>query len=246
MDTRRGARSAPHRKEGASSHDSHRAAPRLSPRGDETRTLILDTAEAMFVEHGYSGVTMRALTARAGVNLAAVNYHFGSKDQLLLEVFRRGSGAINRERARLLRAATAEAGGGAPTVRAILHALFAPPIRATLRTGSSLSQPAAGGRSIYMQFVARAALDGPDEMRAMIERDVAHLQRFVDALAEALPALPRDALLWRFHFAMGALHSLYHDLRRLEALSGAPLALGDADALVERVVAFAAAGLEAP
>lgn len=238
MDTRRGARSASHRKDGAS--------PRLSPRGDETRTLILDTAEAMFVEHGFSGVTMRALTARAGVNLAAVNYHFGSKDQLLLEVFRRGSGSINRERARLLREARTEAGGKALPVRTILHALFAPPIRATLQTRSSLSHPAAGGRSIYMQFIARAALDGPEEMRTMIERDVAHLKRFVDALSEALPQLPRADLLWRFHFAMGALHSLYHDLRRLEALSGGPLALDSADDLVERVVSFAAAGLEAP
>jgi AcrR family transcriptional regulator len=215
-------------------------APKGGQRGEETRTLILDTAERMFVANGYSGVTMRALTAEAGVNLAAVNYHFGSKDKLLLEVFRRGSLSINRERARLLREAEAAAGDEPASVRAILHALFDPPLRATLR-----AQQGTGGRTIYMQFVARAVLDGPPEMRALIERDVRHLERFVAALSRALPHLPREDLLWRFHFAMGALHSIYHDLRRLDALSGGASDMTDAEAIIDRVVAFAAAGLEA-
>ncbi|MEJ8571378.1 TetR/AcrR family transcriptional regulator [Microbaculum marinum] len=212
-----------------------------SPRGEETRTLILDTAERMFVERGYSGVTMRALTAEAGVNLAAVNYHFGTKDALLLEVFRRGSLAINRERARLLREAEALAAPGTAPVRDILRALFEPPLRATLAGGE-----ASGGRSIYMQFVARAALDGPAEMRTMLERDVRHLERFVAALANALPALSRPELLWRFHFAMGVLHSIYHDLKRLDALADGVCDMSDADAIIGRVVDFAVAGLEQP
>lgn len=211
-----------------------------SPRGEETRTLILDTAEGMFATHGYSGVTMRALTAAAGVNLAAVNYHFGSKDALLLEVFRRGGLSINRERARLLRAAEARSAPEPAPVREILRALFEPPLRATLT-----EQRKTGGRSIYMQFVARAVLDGPPEMRALIEQDVRHLERFVDALSRALPHLAREDLLWRFHFAMGALHALYHDLRRLEALSGGACDLTDVEAIIGRVVDFAATGLEA-
>ena len=216
------------------------AAQRGGPRGEETRTLLLDTAERMFVADGYSGVTMRALTAEAGVNLAAVNYHFGSKDKLLLEVFRRGSLSINRERARLLREAEAAAGDGAAPVRAILHALFAPPVRATFHRKAET-----GGSSIYVQFVARAVLDGPPEMRDMIERDVRHLQRFVAALSRALPHLPREDLLWRFHFAMGVLHSIYNNLRRLEALSGGSSDLSETEAIVTRLVDFAAAGLEA-
>lgn len=215
-----------------------------SPRGEETRTLILDTAEAMFVERGYSGVTMRALTAEAGVNLAAVNYHFGTKDALLLEVFRRGSLSINRERARRLHAVEAAAGNRPPAVRDILRALFEPPLRATFHSRRASSEGSAGGSSIYMQFVARAVLDGPPQMRALIERDVTHLERFVEALSRALPDLPREDLLWRFHFAMGALHSIYHDLRRLDALSGGACDLGDVDATIDRVVDFAAAGLQ--
>jgi len=210
------------------------------PRGEETRTLILDTAERMFVELGYSGVTMRALTAEAAVNLAAVNYHFGSKDRLLLEVFRRGSLAVNRERARLLRDAEARCGDAPVPVRDILTALFAPPVRTTFE-----SRETTGGSSIYVQFVARAVLDGPPEMREMIDRDVRHLERFVAALSRTLPDLPHEELLWRFHFAMGVLHSIYNSLRRLETLSKGTADMSDTEAIIDRLVTFAAAGLEA-
>jgi AcrR family transcriptional regulator len=227
------------KKETAPSRTASKSAPRAAPRGEETRTLILDTAEAMFLEQGYSAVTMRALTARAGVNLAAVNYHFGSKDALLLEVFRRGSLAINRERARLLREAETRAGSDPVPLREILHALFAPAVRSTFD-----EQTPIGGSSIYVQFVARASLDGPPEMRAMIEGDVRHLERFIAALSCALPGLSHTELLWRFHFAMGTLHSIYNNLRRLESLAKGDIDLTDADAITARVVEFAAAGME--
>ena len=55
----------------------------------ETRTRILDAAEELFMQHGFEGTSMRLLTAKAGVNLAAVNYHFGSKDAMVEAVFRR-------------------------------------------------------------------------------------------------------------------------------------------------------------
>lgn len=213
---------------------------RGAERGSETRQVILDTAERMFVEKGYSGVTLRDLTAAAGVNLASVNYHFGSKDALLLEVFRRGSIAINRARLKLLH--EVEESEAPPDVRAVLRALFAPPLRATLTIDSTGNE----GRSIYMQFVARAVLDGPPQMREMIETDVGHLHRFVDALAVAVPHLDRTELLWRFHFAMGSLHSMYTNMRRLDALSGGSVEIGDVEAVIDRLVEFCAAGLEAP
>lgn len=221
---------------------SVRAQARGAERGSDTRQVILDTAERMFVEKGYSGVTLRDLTAAAGVNLASVNYHFGSKDALLLEVFRRGSIAINRERLKLLQEAEAAGDVRPADVRAVLRALFAPPLRATLTADGTGNE----GRSIYMQFVARAVLDGPLQMREMIERDVGHLHRFVEALALALPHLERTELLWRFHFAMGALHSMYTNMRRLDALSGGSVGIDDVEAVLDRLVEFCAAGLEAP
>ena len=64
----------------------------------ETRTRILDAAEELFMQHGFEGTSMRALTTRAGVNLAAVNYHFGSKDALIEAVFRRRLDPVNLAR----------------------------------------------------------------------------------------------------------------------------------------------------
>src|SRR5512147_418953 len=64
----------------------------------ETRTRILDAAEELFMLHGFEGTSMRLLTAKAGANLAAVNYHFGSKDALIEAVFRRRLDPMNTAR----------------------------------------------------------------------------------------------------------------------------------------------------
>src|SRR5258708_18044674 len=64
----------------------------------ETRTRILDTAEELFMLHGFEGTSMRLLTSSAGVNLAAVNYHFGSKDALIEALFRRRLDPMNAAR----------------------------------------------------------------------------------------------------------------------------------------------------
>ena len=64
----------------------------------ETRTRILDAAEELFMQHGFEGTSMRLLTAKASVNLAAVNYHFGSKHALVEAVFRRRLDPMNQER----------------------------------------------------------------------------------------------------------------------------------------------------
>ena len=93
-----------------------------------TKAQVLTAAERLFALHGFQNVSVRDITAEAGVNLASVNYHFGSKDQLLFEIFRRRTAELNRERARMLHEA-ADRHGGAPPVREILRALFEPPMR---------------------------------------------------------------------------------------------------------------------
>jgi AcrR family transcriptional regulator len=65
---------------------------------DRTRTAILNAAEQLYAERGFSDVTLRDIVAAASVNLAAVNYHFGSKDELIAELFVTRSIATNRER----------------------------------------------------------------------------------------------------------------------------------------------------
>ena len=95
---------------------------------DQTRTAILTAAEKLWAERSFGEVTMRDIVAAAGVNLAAVNYHFGSKDELLAELFVSRTTVLNKERFAELKAAE-EAGGGSASVDAILLALVGPPLR---------------------------------------------------------------------------------------------------------------------
>lgn len=176
---------------------------------------------------------MRDITAEAGVNLASVNYHFGSKDALLFEIFRRRTGELNRERARMLHAAQ-DRNGGQPPVREILEALFAPPIR--------WSDPT-GGRSVSMQFIIRARSEGTAQMREALQHDVSHLERFADALIAARPGLPRETAYWRLHFCLGMIHNnRFAELERLHHLSGGLTAAADGAALLARMLDFAEAG----
>ncbi|MEX0637836.1 MAG: TetR/AcrR family transcriptional regulator, partial [Burkholderiales bacterium] len=95
----------------------------------ETQTRILDVAEELFMQHGFEGASMRMLTAKAGVNLAAVNYHFGSKDALVEAVFRRRLDPMNAERLAELERLEQEAAGKALTPEAIIRAFIGASLR---------------------------------------------------------------------------------------------------------------------
>jgi AcrR family transcriptional regulator len=198
-----------------------------------TKALVFETAERLFALRGFQAVSVRDITAEAGVNLAALNYHFGSKDALLMAIFRQRASELNRARARMLHEAM-DRHGGAPPVRAILHALMAPP---------TLWLAASGGRRISFQFLIRARSEGTAEMRAALASDVGHLRRFADALAKARPDLAQEDVLWRLHFVLGLLHNnTFAELDRLRALSGEMILDDDVGALLERMVDFAEAG----
>src|ERR1700692_3919326 len=89
---------------------------------DHTRTAILAAAERLYADRGFGDVTLRDIVAAADVNLAGGNYHFGSKDELIAELFVTRSIATNRQRLNELKAAE-EAGGGRAGIDAILRAL---------------------------------------------------------------------------------------------------------------------------
>src|SRR4051794_31518085 len=103
----------------------------ITPAADQdaaTKAAVLTVAERLFALNGFRNVSVRDITAEAGGNLASVNYHFGSKDALIFEIFRRRAGELSRERARMLHEAQGRH-GGRPPVREILAALIAPPLR---------------------------------------------------------------------------------------------------------------------
>src|ERR1700759_2621646 len=94
-----------------------------------TKTRILDAAEAQFMEHGFEATSMRGLTSAAGVNLAAVNYHFGGKEELFQAVLTRRLDPMNQERIDLLEKLEREPGGRAPSCEKILFAMLIPALR---------------------------------------------------------------------------------------------------------------------
>src|ERR1700759_1791840 len=175
-----------------------------------TKAAVFNAAERLFALHGFQNVSVRDITAEAGVNLASVNYHFGSKDALLFEIFRRRTAELNRTRARMLHEAS-DAGHGRPSVRAILEALIAPPARWLDPKGERL---------VSLQFIIRSRSEGTEAMREALTKDVSHLRRFADALLAARPDLAPEDVYWRLHFVLGMIHNnRFAEFDRLNTLS---------------------------
>ena len=208
-----------------------------APEADEThaatKAAVFNAAERLFALHGFQNVSVRDITAEAKVNLASVNYHFGSKDSLLFEIFRRRTSELNRERARMLHEAN-DRHGGKPPVREILKAYFAPPLRWASPDND---------RRISVQFIIRARSEGTAEMREVLRNDVSHLARFADALAAARPELPKEDVYWRLHFVLGMVHNnRFAEFDRLHHLSGGITREQDVEGLLSRMLDFAEAG----
>jgi AcrR family transcriptional regulator len=200
----------------------------------QTKALVFAAAERLFAVHGFQKVSVRDITAEAGVNLASVNYHFRSKDALLFEIFRTRTAELNRARARMLHEAS-DRHQGKPPVRDILEALIAPPVRWLAP---------ASDRRISLQFLIRARGEGTEEMREALRSDVSHLRRFADALLAARPDLPPEEVYWRLHFVLGLIHNnRFAELDRLHTLSEGLTREDDVDTLIKRMVDFAEAGL---
>ena len=198
-----------------------------------TKAAVFATAERLFALHGFQSVSVRDITSEAGVNLASVNYHFGSKDALLFEIFRRRTAELNRERARMLHEASTRH-DGKPPVRDILEALFAPPLR--------WASPE-NDRRISVQFIIRARSEGTADMREALAGDVSHLARFAEALLAARPDLPREIVFWRLHFCLGMIHNnRFAEFDRLHVLSDGATREADIEGLLKRMLDFAEAG----
>jgi len=206
----------------------------------ETRTRLLDAAEELFMRHGFEGTSMRLLTARAGVNLAAVNYHFGSKDALIESVFRRRLDPMNAERIAELERAQKAAGGRPLAPERI--------IRAFLRASLALVEDARGGGRNFIRLLGRAYSEPSKPIRALIGQLYAPaMERYKAAFEAAVPALPRDELIWRMHFMFGTLAYTLAATDTVQLIAGCkPEDRYDAKLLEDRLTAFLCAGLLAP
>lgn len=206
----------------------------------ETRTRILDAAEELFMQHGFEGTSMRTLTAKASVNLAAVNYHFGSKDALIEAVFRRRLDPMNTARIAELDRLEATAGSSPPPTETI--------IRAFLRASLAMIEDTKGGGRNFIRLLGRAYTEPSKPIRALIGQLYAPaMARWKGAFERALPDLPKDELIWRMHFMFGTLAYTLAATDTVQLIAGCkPEDRYDAALLEERLTAFLHAGLVAP
>ena len=209
----------------------------------ETRTRILDAAEELFMLHGFEGTSMRELTTKAGANLAAVNYHFGSKDALIEAVFRRRLDPMNASRiAELdrLEKLAKDGGGRALSPQQIIGAF----VGASLRM---IEDAKNGGRN-FIRLLGRSYTDPQKHIRSLIGQLYAPaMERFKAAFERALPQMPRDELIWRMHFMFGTLAYTLAATDTVQLIAGCkPEDRYDARLLEERLTAFLVAGLNAP
>jgi len=210
---------------------------RQSPKGADIRDRILDVAEEMFASRSFASVSVRDITGKADVNLAAVNYYFGSKAALLKAVFLRRASQLNAERRDLLKQVLAASGDSPPPLDAILRALLEPPVRWMFDPDRGLN--------VFVQFLARCQMEEEPELRSLFNQDVDHLRRFISPLMQAVPDLPEEDICWCMHFALGTMHQTFTHLDRLQSISSKLCDISDADLVVDRMIEFACGGFEA-
>jgi AcrR family transcriptional regulator len=210
-----------------------------SKQNPDTRERILDAAEALFVEHGFEATTMRMITGRAGVNLASINYHFGSKEALVQDVFRRRLTWLNQERLRELERFEAEAKGAPLKPHQIVEAFFGVSLRMAADTEH-------GGHT-FMRLLGRTYTEPTAFVRQFLADEYAVVvPRFKQALFRSLPDVPPEEILWRFHFMLGAMSYAIAGTDALQLMAEYELDEKDPGALARRLMPFLLGGLRAP
>jgi AcrR family transcriptional regulator len=206
----------------------------------DTKSRILDAAESLFMEHGFEATSLRQLTTAAGVNLAAVNYHFGTKEELFQAVLTRRLDPMNQERIDLLARYEQEAGARPLSCERILSAMLIPALK--------LSRDEKLGGKNFLRLLGRAYADPAPFIRHFLSAQYAEMiGRFKDAFQKALPHLTKQELTWRLHFVMGALSYTLAGTDALKLMAQViPQEKDNDELLLQRLAPFLAAGLKAP
>lgn len=202
----------------------------------DTKQRIISAAERLFAENGFAATSIRHVVAEAGVNLAAVHYHFGSKEALFFEILDRRFSVIERQRFDRLEQAR-KSGGGSLTVKNIVEAFLLPIAKL------SEEDPNAGQ---FGKLMSRSLLESPDlagEVRQRFFRKTS--EAFLQASREALPHLSPETICWRYHFMISAITGVLAHPERVAFLSGGKIDPDDREEMIGRLVRFVCAGMEA-
>ncbi len=204
-----------------------------------TKARILHATESLFLQRGYEGTSLRAITTEANVNLAAVNYHYGSKEELFALLLQERLDPLNADRAKRLEALQAKGFDREHRVEQIIATLFLPAL--------ALARDTDQGGPDFLRFIGRAYADPSDFVRNLLaERYAKTNLKFKQAFAEALPHLSEHDLAMRLNFILDAVSSTLasEDVRRV--IGGIqPSAVNDDTTLLAYLAPFLGAALRA-
>lgn len=200
----------------------------------DTKEQILNTAERLFAENGFAGTSLRGVVREAKVNIAAIHYHFGSKEELFIAVVQRVAKPIIQYQLQQL--AEYENQTSSPSVESILEAFFKPPLQIIPQMGEQ--------GMIRAQFLGRCRMEPfPIQELARLEFNPSY-QRFVDILQRALPNQTRSELLWKLDLAIAVLIRVLTQIGQPDALIQENSS-EEVETAIERLVNFVAQGMKA-
>lgn len=205
---------------------------------NSTKERILSAAEELFAETGVATTSLRTITGMAKVNLAAVNYHFGSKDALIEAVYERRLAPLNKSRLENLDRLEREAEGRPLPVQAIVEAFVLPVEGMGRETGRNAL--------VFTKLLAQTYNEAAQYVhKFMSTEQQSVMQRYKKALIKALPELQPKEICWRLHFMSATLHHTIATTRYLELLGGGD-GQPDVQTAVQQLVPFLVAGVSAP
>ena len=197
-----------------------------------TKDRILGAAEELFAQYGFGGTSLRQVTSRADVNIAEVNYHFGSKENLINEVFRRRMDEMSSQRLAMLEQARSAHPG---ELRPVLAAFIEPAL--------ALARDRQGGVA-FIRVIARAYAEKNDGLRKFLSDQYGHvLREFARAIADCVPHLDKEQLYWRLDFLAGALTYAMPDFGLIKRPPGTT-EVAHRKRAAEELIRFAAAGIQ--
>ncbi|MEI6858852.1 MAG: TetR/AcrR family transcriptional regulator [Shewanella sp.] len=209
----------------------------MSNRSD-TKTRILDAAEKLFAERGFSETSLRLITSKAEVNLASVNYHFGSKKELIRAVLARFLDvfmpAASFEIDKLQRS----------DEDASINDIFSILVKPLL----DLDQVRSEGTRTFLQLLGRGYIESQGHLRWFITTHYSeHLNQFVKAVANSAPHIPPAEMFWRLHFTLGTIVFTMASAEALTEIAAADFGEhNDIEAVIRKVIPYLSAGVTVP
>jgi len=203
-----------------------------------TKDKILDAAEQFFASKGFNGTSLREITSQAEVNLAAVNYHFGSKKELIKAVMSRYMNELAPKLESSLIALCEN--DKTPNLEEVFTAFVEPLL--------CLNVFKENGTSIFLQLLGRGYTDSQGFLRWFLTTQYPNvITYFTDAVKKAYPELSAEEMFWRLHFTMGTVVFTMSSSDALMDIAQSDFDKNiDISGVIKQVIPYVAAGVAAP